>query len=29
MNTEKNRKRFFSVFFCVYDGTFDYMAFFE
>ena len=29
MNTEKNRKRFFSVFFCLYDGTFDYMAFFE
>lgn len=29
MNTEKNCKMFFSVFFCLYGGTFDYMAFFE
>ena len=29
MNTEKNCKSFFSVFFCLYGGTFDYMAFFE
>ncbi len=29
MNTEKNCKRFFSRYFSVYSGTFDYLTAFE